>query len=72
MVKIYFLNSTRPEKRSLETKHENIITLLNDQMAHKASSQIKLNETRDLLRELNQTVKKKNFLIFYQSLLLDF
>lgn len=50
-------NILRPEKSSLEDNHENVIKLLNDQMSHKASSQIKLNETRDLLRELNQNVR---------------
>jgi hypothetical protein len=43
----------KPEKKSLEIKHENIIKSLNDYMAQKAAVQIKLNETRDNLRETN-------------------
>jgi len=38
--------------------HERIIGTLNDEMANRASGQIKLNETRDNLRETNQTVRQ--------------
>jgi hypothetical protein len=41
----------------METNHENIIRSLNQYMARKAEVQIKLNETRDTLRETNSIVR---------------
>ena len=46
----------RPEKENAISKHENIISSLNQRMSEKASCQIKLNETRDTLAETNQVV----------------
>ena len=40
----------------MERNLEKTIDLLNHQMADKAASQIKLNETREILRETEQTV----------------
>lgn len=40
-----------PERNDMQTGHDEIISLLNQKMADKASKQITLNETRDKLRE---------------------
>jgi len=40
----------RPERDRLRVQHEQVITVLNQRMAEKASKQITLNETRDKLR----------------------
>lgn len=40
-----------PERNDMQTGHDEIIALLNQKMADKASKQITLNETRDKLRE---------------------
>jgi hypothetical protein len=48
----------RPEKQALLHDYERIIIVLNDEMANRATGQIKLNETRDNLRETNETVSK--------------
>ncbi|PFX20675.1 Coiled-coil domain-containing protein 175 [Stylophora pistillata] len=40
-----------PERNDMQTGHDEIIALLNQKMADKASKQITLNETRDNLRE---------------------
>ncbi|XP_078352328.1 uncharacterized protein LOC144637027 [Oculina patagonica] len=40
-----------PERNDMQTGHDEIIALLNQKMADKASKQITLNETRDRLRE---------------------
>lgn len=50
------ISNKRAEKKVLEVNHENIIVTLNDTMAEKAQAQIRLNETRDVLRETNQKV----------------
>lgn len=47
------INIMKPEKSALEKKHEDYIQSLNEYMAQKAVCQIKLNETRDTLRETN-------------------
>jgi hypothetical protein len=52
-----FFSNLRPEKVLAEKRHENIINLLNQRMSEKAECQIKLNETRDNLRETNQNVR---------------
>ena len=44
------------EKKSYDHRHESVIKSLNQQMANKADYQIKLNEARDLLREINKKV----------------
>lgn len=49
----------RAEKQELEVNHENIIITLNEDMAEKAKAQIRLNETRDILREINQMVREE-------------
>jgi hypothetical protein len=53
---ILILNEFRPEKQRLKQTYENIVILLNKNMANKAEGQIKLNETRDLLRDTNKEV----------------
>ncbi len=45
-----------PEKKSLEKSYESIVIELNKKMADKAANQIILNETRDVLRDINQAV----------------
>ncbi len=45
-----------PEKKSLEKTYETIVSELNKKMAEKAGAQIVLNETRDVLRDINQGV----------------
>jgi hypothetical protein len=52
-----------PEKKSLEKSYENIVIELNKKMADKAATQIILNETRDVLRDINQAVIY--FLFYY-------
>lgn len=45
-----------PERDRLRVQHEDVITVLNQRMAEKATRQIKLNETRDKLRATNSRV----------------
>lgn len=47
-------NYSRPERDALEETHRSIMNVLNKHMADKAKAQIKLNETRDVLRDTNQ------------------
>ena len=54
---MFVVKLLRPEKKVMETNHENIIRSLNEYMAKKAEVQIKLNETRDTLRETNSIVR---------------
>ena len=53
----YIALFSRPERDALEEQHQEIMNVLNKQMANKAVAQIKLNETRDKLRDTNQAVK---------------
>lgn len=64
------ISNKRAEKKVLEVNHENIIVTLNDTMAEKAQAQIRLNETRDVLRETNQKVVKYKNLINNLNILL--
>ncbi|XP_039248760.2 uncharacterized protein LOC120326507 [Styela clava] len=47
-----------PECDEVTKQHDEIIAALNQRMADKASKQIKLNETRDILRETTSNVKE--------------
>ena len=57
ILKMFVFELLRPEKKVMEMNHENIIRSLNEYMAKKAEVQIKLNETRDTLRETNSIVR---------------
>ncbi|XP_015766222.1 PREDICTED: intracellular protein transport protein USO1-like [Acropora digitifera] len=48
-----------PERNEMQIGHDEIIALLNQKMADKASKQITLNETRDKLRETYKKVSEK-------------
>lgn len=45
-----------PERELIRQKHEEIISQLNERMAEKANMQIILNETRDKVRQTNQSI----------------
>ena len=62
-----------PEKKFLEKSYEEIITRLNKKMTEKAAAQIELNETRDVLRDINTAVrnmKNIHFIIYVLILIL--
>jgi chromosome segregation ATPase len=46
----------QPKKEEVEAKNQDIINMLNQRMSQKAECQIKLNETRETLRETLQSV----------------
>ena len=53
---VVFIWLRRPERDKLRLQHEEVITVLNQRMAEKATKQIELNETRDKLRGTNSKV----------------
>ena len=48
--------SKRPEKKNLTKNHESIVYNLNLKMSEKAKAQIKVNETNDILTDINEVV----------------